>query len=330
MKAMQFREVGGPEVLVLVEVPDPVPGPGQVLVRVESTSVNFSDTARRRGGWFPEPTPLPFIPGSEVAGAVIGLGEGVTFPAMGTRVFGLTASGYAELAVLDAVGAVPVPEALGAEAAAGLLLAGVPASLIVQGAARLQAGETIFVPAASGGIGSYAIQVAKVAGATVIGGVGSPAKRAAALGHGADHVVDYTEPGWTQIVKALAGGRGVDVALEMTSPAHVSQTLEILAPFGRLVVYGAAAGRDTRLDGDALEAPVYDPAPGQVLIGFNVGAWFEHRLPLTRATMEELINRAASGQITPPLITTFPLAEAAEAHRLLESGRSTGKLILNP
>ena len=152
MKAMQFREVGGPEVLALVDVPIrcPVPGPGPVLVRVESASVNFSDTARRRGGWYPEPTPLPFTPGSEVAGTVIDLGEGVTSPAMGTRVFGLTAAGYAELAVLDAVGAVPVPEALDADAAAGLLLVGVTASLIVQGAARIQAGETIFVQTASG------------------------------------------------------------------------------------------------------------------------------------------------------------------------------------
>lgn len=326
---MQFREVGGPEVLALVDVPDPVPGPGQVLVRVESASVNFSDTARRRGAWYPEPTPLPFIPGSEVAGIVIGLGEGVTSPVTGTRVFGLTAAGYAELAVLDAVGAVPVPEELGADVAPGLLLVGVTASLIVQGAGRPQARETIFVPAASGGIGTYAIQVAKFAGATVIGGAGSPAKREGALGQGADHVVDYTEPGWTQSVQALTGGRGVDVALEMTSPAHVTQMLKVLAPFGRPVVYGAAAGRDTHLDGDALEALVYDPAPGA-----GADRLQRRRLVPAPAAADPrdhagLISRAVSGKITPPLITAFPLADAVEAHRQLESGHSMGKLILN-
>ncbi|WP_193106289.1 NADPH:quinone oxidoreductase family protein [Brachybacterium sp. FME24] len=330
MKAMQFSEVGEPEVLRPVEVPDPVPGAGQVLVRVESASVNFSDTARRRGGWFPEPTPLPFIPGGEVAGTVVALGEGVTTPAAGTQVFGLTSAGYAELALLDAASTVPVPSSLGSDAAAGLLLVGVTASIMLQGAARIESGETVFVPAASGGLANYAIQIAKLAGATVIGGASTPAKRDVALGYGADHVVDYTAEGWIDEVLALTGGHGVDVALEMTGPAHVTETLRILGPFGRLVVYGAAAGRDTHLDGTALESLVYDPAPGQALIGFNVGAWFQHRLPQTIALMEELIGRAVSGQITPPLLTTYPLAEAAEAHRLLESGQSRGKLILNP
>lgn len=330
MKAMQFSEVGGPEVLRLVEVPDPVPGAGQVLVRVESAGVNFSDTARRGGRWFPEPTPVPFILGSEVAGTVIALGEGVTTPSVGTQLFGLTSAGYAELALLDAASAVPVPKTLGTDEAAGLLLVGLTASVIIQGAARVEPGETVFVPAASGGLANYAIQIAKLAGATVIGGTSSQAKREVALGYGADYVVDYSAEGWIDEVLALTGGRGVDVALEMTSPAHVTQTLRILAPFGRLVVYGAAAGRDTHLDGTALETLAYDPAPGQALIGFNVGTWFQHRLPQTITMMQELIDWAVSEQITTPILTTFPLADAAEAHRLLESGQSLGKFILNP
>ncbi|MGD8193238.1 quinone oxidoreductase family protein [Herbiconiux sp. P18] len=175
MKAMQFSEVGGPEVLQLVELPDPVPGEGQVLVRVASAAVNFSDVTRRRGGAFPQPTPLPFIPGGEVAGEVVALGAGVTEPAVGTRVFGMTGSGYAELVLMDAQSAVPVPDSLSSDAAAGLTLVGLTASLMIESAGSVQAGETVFVPAASGGLANYAIQVAKLNGATVIGGASTPA-----------------------------------------------------------------------------------------------------------------------------------------------------------
>lgn len=330
MKAMQFAETGAPEVLKQVELPDPVPVAGQILVAVESAGVNFSDTARRRGGFFPEPTPLPFIPGGEVAGTVVALGEGVTEPAVGTKVFGFTSNGYAELAILDAAGAVPLPETISADFAAGLVLVGLTATLMVQETARLTAGETVFVPAASGGLGNYAIQVAKLAGATVIAGASTAEKRDIALGYGADHVLDYRSAGWVDEVRALTGGRGVDVALEMIGPAHVTETLRILAPFGRLVVYGAAAGLESRIDAEALQSLVYDPAPGQALIGFNVGAWFQYRMPEAIAALQQLIGRAASGQLTAPVIRTFPLADAAEAHRLIETGQASGKVILKP
>src|ERR1700758_3708852 len=239
MKAIQMTELGGPEVLRLVELPDPQPGPGQVLIKVEAAAVNFSDLMRRRGDVLPIPTPLPFVPGAEVAGTIAALGDGVDGLSVGARVFGTvgadSSGGYAQYALAYVQNLIPVPDGVNADAAAGIVVSGLVATMILNDVAQLATGERVFVPAAAGGVGSYAVQIAKVLGAgTVIAGAGTAAKREIALALGADEAVEYREPGWTDRVLELTGGRGVDVALEMHGPNHLGQTLAILAPFGRL------------------------------------------------------------------------------------------------
>jgi NADPH2:quinone reductase len=235
MKAIQMTEQGGPEVLRLADLPDPQPGPGQVLIRVSAAAVNFSDVMRRRGDVYPVPTPSPFVPGAEVAGTVEAVGDGVTGLPVGTRVFGTVGAdasgGYAELALAYAAAVIPIPAGLDPDAAAGIVVSGLAASLILADAAKIAEGETVFVPAAAGGVGSYAVQIARLLGAsTVIAAASTDAKRQTALALGADHAVDYTAAGWVDEVLALTGGRGVDVALEMSGPDRLAQTLRILAP----------------------------------------------------------------------------------------------------
>lgn len=335
MKAIQMTEQGGPEVLRLVDLPDPQPGPGQILIRVEAAAVNFSDVMRRRGDDYPVPTPSPFVPGAEVSGTVAALGENVDGPAVGTPVFALVGAdasgGYAELAVAFAPNVIPVPPGLEPDAAAGIVVAGLAATLILTRTAPVEEGRSVFVPAAAGGVGGYAVQIAKLLGAgNVIAGASTEAKRQIALDLGADHAVDYNDPHWAKTVRDLTGGTGVDVALEMSGGDRLAQTLGVLAPFGNLVVFGAVSGTPGRLDGTALRPWLYDPAPNQSVVGFNLGPWFELRLPVAITALQQLIEWVGSGQVRVPVSRTLPLAEAAEAHRLLESGATTGKLVLKP
>lgn len=335
MKVIQMTELGGPEVLRLVELDDPEPPPGTVLIRVQSAAVNFSDVMRRRGDAYPVPTALPFVPGGEVAGTVAALGAGVDGPPVGTAVFAVVGTdgsgGYAELALAGASAVIPVPPGVDADAAAGIVIAGGAAMLMLTQSARLAEDESVFVPAAAGGAGGFAVQIAKRLGAgPVIAGASTPAKRQAALDLGADHAVDYGQAGWVDEVRDLTGGAGADVALEMSGGARLSQTLQALAPFGRAVVYGAVSGQHGRIPDEVLDAMLYDPSPNQSLSGFNLGPWFALRPEAASAALTRLIGWVADGEIRVPVGRSLPLAEAAEAHRLLETGATTGKVVLKP
>ena len=335
MKAIQMTERGGPEVLELVEVTDPVAGPGQILIRVTAASVNFSDVMRRRGDDYPVPTSLPFTPGGEVSGTVAALGEGVDGPAVGTEVFALVGAdgsgGYAELAVAYAPNVIPVPDGLDTDAAAGIIVAGLAATLMLTESLSVQQGQSVFIPAAAGGVGGYAVQIAKLLGASpVIAGASTPAKRETAASLGADHVIDYTAADWAGQVRVLTDGVGVDAALEMAGGPRLAQTLGTLAPFGKMVVFGSVSGDVGTLDEQAIKPWLYDPAPNQSILGFNLGPWFESRLPVAISALHQLVGWVSSGQLTVPVSRRLPLADAAEAHRLLESGATTGKLVLKP
>jgi NADPH2:quinone reductase len=256
-------------------------------------------------------------------------------PVVGTKVFGTVGAdasgGYAELALAYAPSVIPIPEGLDSDAAAGIVVTGLAATVILTELIGLGKGQSVFIPAAAGGVGQYAVQIAKLLGAdTVIAGASTPAKRQIALDLGADHAIDYTQDDWPEEVRELTGGVGVDGALEMSGPARLAQTLRVLAPFGRLVVLGSVSGTTEGLDPAALAPLLYDPAPSQSLIGFNLGIWFEHRLPEAGKALHRLVGWVASGEVRTPATRTLPLAEAAEAHRLLETGQTTGKLILKP
>jgi NADPH2:quinone reductase len=285
------------------------------------------------------------VPGAEVAGTVVALGEGVEGPAVGTQVFALAGAdasgGYAELALAFAPSVIPIPPGIGPDVAAGIVAAGIvaagivvaglAATLILTEAIALGEGQCVFIPAAAGGVGGYAVQIAKLLGAgTVIAGASTPAKRQTALDVGADHAIDYQRRDWVQTVRSLAGGAGVDAALEMSGGDRLAQTLRVLAPFGRLVVFGSVSGKPGRLDEAAVLPWLYDPAPNQSVLGFNLGPWFEQRPPTAVGALQRLVGWVASGQIRVPVSRALPLADAAQAHRLLETGATTGKLVLKP
>lgn len=329
------KELRPPDVLVLEEMPVPQPGPGQVLIRVESAGVNFSDIKRRRNDSYPFPTPLPYTPGGEVAGTVEALGDGADGPPAGTPVFALVgsdgSSGYAQFAVANAPQVIPTPPGLSADVASALVIAGSTAVLILKEAARLQAGESVLVQGAAGGVGSYLVQLAKRFGAgTVIGAAGSPKRREAALALGADHAVDYTRTDWPERVRELTDGRGADVVLEMAGGATFEQSLSCLAPFGRAVVYGSTSGEPLWMGPEAVQNFFYDPSPNQSLVAFNLGLWFGMRPEAAVSALQTLIGFVSSGRVEVPIEHMLPLSQAVEAHRMIEERRAKGKIVLKP
>lgn len=331
MKAIQMQSYGSADVLTYTSVPDPKPGPGQVLIRVESAAVNYSDIMRRSNVPYPFPTPLPFIPGGEVAGVIEALGEGVAEPPVGTPVFALAgedgATGYAQYTVANANLVIPIPPGISMDQASAIIVAGATALLTLKNTARLQPGESVLIQGAGGGVGSYAVQLAKILEAgTVIGAASSPDKRQSALDLGADAVVDYTQPDWPNRVRELTNGRGVDVILEMNGGNVFQQGLNCLAPFGRVVVYGMASAEPLQLDQEAILQFFYRPGFNQSLHAFGVALW----LQVAPSALQELVSLIASGRVKVPAIQTLPLSRAAEAHQLIESRAVTGKIVLKP
>jgi NADPH:quinone reductase len=334
MKAVQTETTGSLENLRLVDLPEPQAGPGEALIRVEASAVNFMDLMRVKGLPFDVPTPLPFVPGAEVAGTVVALGEGVEGLEVGARVFGASGQifngGWAELTTARAAGLTPIPAGMTVEQSAALTVVGASAAIALIEAARTAAGETVFVPAAAGGFGGYALQIAKALGATVIAGASTPQKRQAALDLGADHAVDYRAPGWTEEIAQLTGGTGVDVVLEGLGPKHLGESLSILAPFGRAVIYGVLPGYGAIADVDALTALVNDPSQAQSVAGFNVTHWLTRRRQAALGAVGRLLGWIADGTVTGPRTTSLPLTEAAWALSLLERGENIGKTVLIP
>lgn len=333
MNVVRFHRHGSPDVLQYESLSIPQPGAGEILIKVESASVNYSDVIRRSGGLYPFPTPLPFIPGNEVAGVVEALGEGVDGPPVGTPVFALAgqgANGYAQYVATPAGQVIPIPPGMTPDSAAGLPVAGTTALLVLREVGQLQAGEAVLIQGAAGGVGGYAVQLAKLLGAgLVIGATSSTEKGKAALESGADHVVNYSQPGWGQQVREMTNGRGFDLVLEMGGDTF-TEALGCLAPFGRMVVYGMASGQPLQLNEQASSHFFYNPSPNQSIHVFNLGLWFGMKPQQAGKAMGDLIGYVASGQVKTPQTHTLPLSQAAEAHRLMEQRLNTGKLILKP
>ena len=333
MTAIQIQKPGPAEGLELTTQPVPRPGPGEVLIKVHAATVNFSDVMRRRASAYPFPTIFPFIPGGEVAGTVVARGEGVQDPDIGIRVFAVVGqggdAGYAQYAIARATNAFAVPEGIDDHTAAGLVISGVTAVSMLVHTARLQPGETVYVPAAAGGVGSLVVQVAKAMDAQVIAGASTEAKRAIARDLGADEVVDSMASDWADAVLKHRP-KGVDVLLEMTGGRALEQGLAALAPYGRAVVYGSAGDAPRTLSQAALDRWLSSPALNQEILAFNLGALFGFRPERAAESMKLLIGHVLTGKVRPRVGHVLPLVRAADAHRLLEERRSTGKIVLEP
>lgn len=324
MKAVQFTEYGGPEVLKHVEIETPAPKGHEVLIEIKAIGVNYADTARREGQYV-VPTALPFIPGAEIAGVVTAVGENVTRVVPGTRVVTLIeAGGYAEFALADERSVIPMSEQLSYDVAVALPLQGLSAYHIIKTMGRLEEGETVLVHAAAGGVGTISVQLAKIFGAgKVIATASTKEKLGLAKELGADVLVDYTKEGWEEEVLAATGGKGVDVALEMAGGEIFNKTLKCLATNGRLVIYGVASGEQSRFYPSSLMAR------NQSVIGFFLPQIMRKR-ELLQASLEELFTYLADGRLKLTIGEVFELSEAAKVHELMQSRKTKGKLILVP
>lgn len=322
MKAIRFHQHGPADVLVLEDEPAPAPGPGEIQLRIEAAGISYGDILRRRGGHYPVPTPLPFIPGEAVAGIVTATGEGVAGDWAGKRVYGRVRSGgYAEYGVGPAQQFLELPDSVSAVDAVAAMSDGVTAALILKWVGRLREGESVFVPAAAGGLGNVAVQLARLYGAArVFGAASTEAKRQVVLAAGADAAIDYTVEGWSARVKELNGGAGVDLALEMTGGPVFYETLEVVRNGGRIVNYGNASDTDSPVN------PRLLLRRNLTLTGFLItGSYLEERMVAGR----EVLGFLAAGKLRAEH-ACFPLADAAEAHRAIESRASTGRMILLP
>lgn len=322
MKAIRFAQHGSADALALCDVAVPEPEADEMLVRIEAAGISYGDILRRRGGHYPVPTPLPFIPGEAVAGVVEAVGAGVDRQWIGRRVYGRVRSGgYAEYGVGPAQQFLALPQGVGAVAAVAAMSDGVTAALILKWVGRLVAGESVFVPAAAGGLGNVAVQLARLYGArAVFGAASTEAKRQVVLAAGAEAAIDYTVEGWSATVRELNGGVGVDLALEMTGGPVFYETLEAVRPGGRIVNYGNASDTDSPVN------PRLLLRRNLTLTGFLItGSYMEERMVAGR----EVLDFLADGKLS-AAHACFPLTDAAQAHRLIESRASTGRMILLP
>lgn len=323
MKAVRFWNHGGPEVLQLEDLPKPDPRPGEVLIRIEAAGVNYADTVRRRGMYYPLPTHLPHIAGAEVAGIVEAVGEGVDSSLVGKRVLGAPDGGaYAEYIALPATYTFPLPDGVDPVQGVALFIQGLTAAFVLKESGGLRRGQSVFVEGAAGGVGWLAIQLAQLYGAgTVIGGAGSAERCSAVEVLGADATVDYSHPGWGAQVRAATGARGVDIALEMAGGAIMDECLDCLAPGGRMVIYGNASGVSVPIAPDRLMAG------GLTVTAFFLGAFLPRRERVLE-TLEELGAFVRDGGLKIQVGGVYQLSQAAEAHRALESRQTIGKLVI--
>jgi NADPH2:quinone reductase len=322
MKAIQIHETGGPEVLTLADLPIPEPGPGQVLIRVEATGLNFIEVYFRKGVY---KASLPLTPGSEAAGTVEELGPGVSGFAAGDAVASVSVLGsYAEYALVPATQLVKTPEGLSPEKAAAAMLQGMTAHYLVHSTFPLKDGETALVHAGAGGVGLLLTQMAVRLGARVITTVSTAAKAELSREAGASDVILYTEQDFETEVKRLTGGKGVDVVYDSVGKTTFEGSLNCLRPRGMLALFGASSG----------------PVPPFDLIQLaGKGSLFVTRPTLwhyiaTRAELEsragDVLGWAAKGELKLRTEHIYSLADAAQAQSDLEARKTTGKILLEP
>lgn len=323
MKAIMCREFGDLSVLKLEEVPDPVAGPGQALVRIRACGINFADSIMAAGKYQNQPA-LPFIPGSEIAGDIVALGEGTSGFAVGDRVMGLTGGGYAELAAVNANRLTTLPAGLGYEQAASFAVTYGTSHVALAHRARLKPGETLLVHGAAGGVGLTAVELGRIMGARIIATAGGPDKLEIARAAGAHEAIDYLAEDIRERVKALTGGRGADVVYDPVGGDVFDASLRCVAFEGRILVIGFAGGRVPQIPANHVMVKNVD------IIGVNRPAYDSLAPEVSRRSQEELLGWLADGRIKPLVSKTFPLERAVEGLESVVTRKSTGKVVITP
>ena len=325
MRAWQVRELGEPrDVLTLAEVPDPEPGPGQVLVRVLGAAANFPDVLMCRGQYQVRP-PLPFTPGVELCGEVMAVGDGVTWVAAGDRVLGgsaLPSGAFGELALMSSV--LPAPDGLDDAEAAAFFITYQTGWFGLHRRARLAPGETLLVHAAAGGVGSGAVQLGKAAGARVIGVVRGEQKAEVARALGADVVVDRLSQDFVEVVKEVTGGRGADVIYDPVGGDTYARSTKCIAFEGRILIIGFASGE---IPSAALNHALIK---NYSIVGLHWGLYQTKEPAAIPECHAELSKLVAEGQIRPLIGERLGLADGADGVQRLADGTTVGRLVFSP
>lgn len=322
MRAIRVHEHGGPEVLGVEEFPDPRPGPGEVLVRIEAVGVNFIDVYTRKGQY---KAARPYTPGTEAAGTVVAVGTGVREPAVGQRVASTNFTGaYAELAIAKADRLSVLPDAVSTRVAAAVMLQGMTAQYLASSTYHLKAGDRCLVHAAAGGVGLLLCQMARQRGATVIGTVGSAEKAELARTAGAHETILYREQDFVAEVKRITNGAGVQVVYDSVGATTFAGGFDCLAPRGLMALFGQSSGPVAPFDPQLLNQKgslfVTRPTLGHYIANTDELRW--------RAS--EVLGAVADGTLSVRIDRELPLADAALAHRALESRETSGKVLLVP
>lgn len=322
MKAIRIHQHGGVEVLAYEDIPVPTPAAHEALIKVAAIGVNFIDIYHRIGLY---KVPLPFTPGNEASGVVESLGDQVTEVRVGQRVaFAMTLGGYAEYVLVPAARLVLLPEKLSFEQGAAAMLQGMTAHYLTHATYALKAGETCLIHAAAGGVGLLLIQMAKRLGARVLGTVSTEEKAQLAHAAGADEIIFYTRQDFTSEVKRLTEGKGVDVVYDSVGKTTYEKSLNCLRPRGYLVLFGQSSGAVPPID------PLMLNAKGSLFLTRATLAHYTATRTELLQRAGEVLNWAANGELTLRIHRVFGLAEAGQAHTLLEGRQTSGKLLLKP
>jgi NADPH2:quinone reductase len=322
MKAILFEQLGGPEVLKLEEVPKPDVRPGWVLIKNHAIGINFADTLFRQGQYLMRPK-LPDTPGLEAAGVVEAVGPGVEHIKVGTRVAAIGIKTYAEYCTASAAQVMPLPDFVGFTEGAAFPIQVLTAYHMLHTCHQTTAEQTVLVHSAAGGVGIVAVQIAKAAGARVIGTVSSDSKIGLVKEYGADAVVNYATQDFAEEVLKLTNDKGVDLILDAVGKPTLEKGLRCLAPFGHLILYGRSGGIPDPLN---LMTLLQKSLKVSGFVLYTVSAMPDKH----REGIEKSFQLMGEGKLKLIIGKTFPLAEAAEAHRHMESRQSVGKLVLVP
>jgi NADPH2:quinone reductase len=322
VKQIQFDKLGGPEVLKLADAPTPEAVKGTVLVRNRAIGINFADTLFRQGQYAQTPV-LPDTPGLEAAGVIEKVGEGVSGFSVGMRVAAIGAKAYSEYMVARASQVIPIPDHVSFDEGAAYPIQTLTAWHILHTSHHIGPGQTVVVHSAAGGVGIVAVQIAKAAGARVIGTVSSASKAALAKEYGADEVIDYVAKDFSAEVMRLTENRGADLILDAVGKPTFEKGINCLAPMGHLVLYGRAGGPPDPLNVFKLFAR------STKVSGFMLNQQHTGKEQWQRG-IEHSFQLMKEGKLKLLIGKKYPLIEAAEAHRFMESRGSTGKLVLVP
>jgi NADPH2:quinone reductase len=323
MNVIEATAFGDADVLEVVERDPPEPGPEQVRIEIEAAGINFADIMQRRGKYLGGPEP-PYVPGLEAAGTIDATGERVNLDEGDRVVAMLDSGGYGEFALANPQSLFPIPEGMGFEEAAGFPVQFLTAHGCLFGWGGLKEDERVLIQAASGGVGTAAVQLASQAGAEVFGTASSEAKLDLAAELGCDYPINYVEDDFVEEVDDITDGEGIDLALDGVGGDVFHDTLDALPPFGRVVTYGAASGDTASVDTGQLLFS------NKTVIGYHLGRALQADPGRVLEAVPELTQRLTDGDLKVIVGESFPLTDAADAHRYIENRESSGKVVLKP